>query len=108
MVQMPEWFSPEAARASRRKRSSDDSSWATSSGRNFNATKAAELRVLGLVDDPHATTTEFAEDAVARDRLSDHSWGKSLGWSMLEGIAATVKRRPELGLSSCARLRWQE
>src|SRR5690348_15933847 len=39
MVQILEWFRPDAARASRRKRSSDCGSCETSSGRNFSATK---------------------------------------------------------------------
>ena len=33
---------------------------------------AAELQVLGLVDDPHATAAELREDPIVRDGLPDH------------------------------------
>ncbi len=54
-------------------------SWATSSGRNFRATKRSSSRVLGLVDDTHPAAAELLDDAVVRDGLADHlSWTSPL------------------------------
>ena len=47
--------------------------WATSSGRNFSATKRSQARVFGLVDDAHAAAAQLFDDAVVRDGLADHS-----------------------------------
>ena len=47
-------------------------SLATSSGRNFRATKRWRRSVLSLVDHAHATAAELLDDAVVRDGLADH------------------------------------
>ena len=65
-------------RASRWKRSSAWGSWATSSGRNFRATKRPRRGVFGLVDHAHAAAAEFFDDAVVRDGLADH-WSEIVG-----------------------------
>src|SRR5438105_4161072 len=36
--------------------------------------EAVQLYVLCLVDNTHAATAEFLDDAVMRDSLADHSW----------------------------------
>ena len=41
-------------------------------GEEFERDAAAEAGVLGFVDDAHAATAEFAEDAIVRDGLADH------------------------------------
>ena len=40
-------------------------------GKKFKRDEAVQARVFGLVDDAHAAATEFFEDAVVRDGLSD-------------------------------------
>jgi hypothetical protein len=35
---------------------------------------AAQLEILGLIDDAHTTASEFAQDAVMGDSLTDHEW----------------------------------
>ena len=45
---------------------------ATSSGRNFSATKRCRRDVLGLVDHTHAAAAQLLDDAVVRDGLADH------------------------------------
>ena len=47
-------------------------SLATSSGRNFRATKRPSFSVLGFVDHAHAAAAELLDDAVVRDGLADH------------------------------------
>jgi len=71
IVQMPGWFSCEAARASRTKRSSDFLSWTISAGINLSATCRDRARVFRLVHHAHATTTEFSNDAIVGDCLAD-------------------------------------
>src|SRR5208283_5159793 len=41
-------------------------------GQKLEGDKAMQADVLGLVDDAHATTAEFLDDAVMRDDLVDH------------------------------------
>jgi hypothetical protein len=41
-------------------------------GQKFDGDEAVQARVLGLIDDAHAATAEFLEDAVVRDGLADH------------------------------------
>ncbi len=41
-------------------------------GQELEGYVAAELRVLGLVDDPHASAAELGGDPVVRHRLADH------------------------------------
>ena len=60
------------SRASRRKRSRACGSWATSSGRNFSATKRSKRGVLGLVDHAHTAAAQLLDDAVVRDGLANH------------------------------------
>ena len=45
---------------------------ATSSGRNFSATKRCKPRVFSLVDHTHPAAAQLLDDAVMRDGLSDH------------------------------------
>ena len=54
-------------------------------GQELQRDKAAQLYVLGLVDDTHAAAAEFLDDAVVRDGLADHcaeilgrNWSKSM------------------------------
>jgi hypothetical protein len=42
-------------------------------GQELQGHKATETCVLGLVDNPHTTATEFLRDAVVRDGLTDHA-----------------------------------
>ena len=58
--------------ASRRKRSRASGSLASSSGRNFSATKRPRRGVLGLINDAHSAAADFLDDAVMRDGLADH------------------------------------
>ena len=48
-------------------------------GQKLQCDKAAKLSVLRLIDDTHAATTEFLDDAVVRDGLSDHGWRRNSG-----------------------------
>ena len=43
-------------------------------GQELQRDAAAELQVLGLVDDAHAAAAELREDPVVGDRLADHAW----------------------------------
>ena len=43
-------------------------------GQELQGDEAAELGVLGLVDDAHAAAAELFDDAVVRDGLADHGW----------------------------------
>jgi hypothetical protein len=40
-------------------------------GKKFQSDKAAQLRVFRFVDNAHSTATEFVDDAVVRDCLTD-------------------------------------
>jgi hypothetical protein len=42
-------------------------------GREFQSDEAAQLGVLGLIDQTHAAATKLLDDAVMRDDLADHS-----------------------------------
>ena len=84
MVQMLGWLRADAARASRRKRSSACGSWQTlqagTSGR-----RSDQVRVLGLIDHTHPATAQLLHDAVVRNGLADHAqecYGGSGGKSM--------------------------
>ncbi len=72
IVQMLGCWSEEAARASRCSRSSACASRRQLLGQELQRDAAAELQILGLVDDAHAAAAELREDAVVRDRLADH------------------------------------
>ena len=76
MVQMLGWFRAEAARASRRKRSSACESLAKVIRQELQGDKAPELRVFGFVDHSHATAAQFLGNPVVRDGLVDHENGK--------------------------------
>src|SRR2546426_11333647 len=65
MVQMLGWFKADAARASRRNRSSTCGSRASSSGRNFNATKRPSSVSSALYTTPMPPPPSF--HAVVRD-----------------------------------------
>ena len=108
------WFSAEAAFASRWKRARACGSLATSSGRNFRATKRSELYVLGFVDDTHAAAAEFLDDAIVRDRLADHEWRKNSGailgsssgevnldWELAFLRKVVGEKSPSLTMSRC-------
>jgi hypothetical protein len=41
-------------------------------GKEFEGDRAFELRILGLVNDPHAALTKFIGDLVMGDGLADH------------------------------------
>jgi hypothetical protein len=71
MVQMLGWFRADAARASRRKRSSACGSFAT--GEEFKLNKAAEFDVLRLVNHAHPAATEFLDHAIVGNGLANHS-----------------------------------
>ena len=70
MVQMFGWFSAEAARASRSNRSSAWRSLRQSRRQELERDEAAELRVLGLVDDAHAAAADLLQDAVVGNGVS--------------------------------------
>ena len=55
-----------------RNRSNAWKSLATSSGEEFESNGAAEVGVLGSVDNTHTATAELVDDAVMRDSLADH------------------------------------
>jgi hypothetical protein len=44
-------------------------------GQEFEGNKPAELDILGLVDDTHAATAEFSNDAVMGNGLADEGRG---------------------------------
>ena len=48
-------------------------------GQKFEGNKPAQARVLGLVDNAHAATTELLDDAVVRDGAVDHGWTERNG-----------------------------
>jgi hypothetical protein len=58
-------------------------------GQELQGHKAAELHVLGFVDDTHATTAEFFDDAVVRDDPAD----ERLGFRHLALILGRAKRQ---------------
>jgi hypothetical protein len=64
----------EAARASRRNRSSACGSWARP-WQKFQSDEAPKLHVLSLVDDIHPTTAELLDDAVICEMVCPTSWG---------------------------------
>src|SRR5208283_4501529 len=43
-------------------------------GQKLQRDKAAKFRVLGLINNTHASAAELLDDAVVRDDLADHSW----------------------------------
>ena len=52
-------------------------------GQELESYKATELHILGLVDDTHAATAEFFDDAVMRDGLVDHERSLAAGHLIL-------------------------
>ena len=83
MVQMPGWLSWEAARASRRKRSSDLRSFDQVLGNELQGDVAAQARVFRLVHHPHAATAELAHNVIVGDCLADHPRTSDLAALML-------------------------
>src|SRR2546425_8401587 len=73
MVQMLGWFSAEAARASRWKRSSASGVLASSSERNFKATWRPRVMSWASYTTPIPPPPSFRQNAVMRDRLADHA-----------------------------------
>ena len=71
------WFRAEAALASRSKRLECLRVCGYLFGQELEGHEAAELHILGLVDDTHSTTAELFDDAVVRDGLADERVG---GW----------------------------
>ena len=68
------WFSDEAVRASRSKRCSVRESVATSSGRNFKATRRPSLRSSALYTSPMPPPPDDLQHAVVRDFLAKQRW----------------------------------
>ena len=69
-MQIFRWFNEEAARASRRKRSSAAAS-ELSSGKKFQSDVSAKSDIFRLINDTHPGATRFLDDAVVRDGLAD-------------------------------------
>ena len=85
MVQILGWFRAEAARASRRKRSSACGSLATSSGRNFRATKRCR------VECPRPCRPHPSRHRRASRRCGSARWfGRSLGGELQSSSAAIL------------------
>ena len=72
MVQMFGWLSAEAARASRCEPLDGGGIAGSVGGQELQRHLAAEARVLGPVDDPHASAAEEIEDPVMGDGGPDH------------------------------------
>ncbi len=48
-------------------------------GQEFQSDVAAQVHILGLVNDPHAAATELLQDAIVRHGLADHEEDLPLG-----------------------------
>ena len=63
-------------------------------GKKFEGDEAAEIEILGFVDDAHAAAADFFQDAIVRDSLADQ--GRitlhPLGGEMLDGAAKRVNQ----------------
>ena len=51
---------------------------------------ATQLRILGLIDYPHAAAAQFLDDAVVRDGLTNHERATSKGRVMLGALGGQV------------------
>ena len=68
---------------------------ATSSGRNFRATKRSQARVFGLVDHTHPAAAQLLDNAVVRDGLADH-WRRILRlWNAGKSMKAVELAVPQ-------------
>jgi hypothetical protein len=67
MVQMWRWFSADAARASRWKRSSACGIGSSAVGQELDRDVPAQAHVLGSVDDAHAARAELSRQTIVRD-----------------------------------------
>ena len=85
------WFSAEAARASRRCRSTA-SVFSTRLGHELQSHVAAQARVLGLPDDTHAALADLFDQAVVRQLLA----GFDRHARAVPSIIETPNLRPEL------------
>ena len=72
MVQMFGWFSAEAVRASRRKRSVVWRIVGAVVRQELQRDRPAELDVFGLIHDAHAARAERFENAVVGDGFTNH------------------------------------
>ena len=67
-------------------------------GQELQGDEAMQAEVLGLVDDPHAATTEFLDNPVMRDGLADHRQERILRRQAMRvnkgGRASRPSRRP--------------
>ena len=72
------WFRAEAARASRRNRSSACGVLGYIFAQKLQGDEATKLGVLSLVNDTHPAPAKFFDDAVVRNGLPDH-WAEILG-----------------------------
>ena len=62
-------------------------------GQEFDGDVAAELGVLGLVDDAHAPAAELGGDPVVRDGLADHSASSGFEWGSGDSITGGTRPR---------------
>ena len=67
------WFSADAARASRRNRSSATAVAGDVLRQKLQGDESAQASVFGLVDDTHPAAAEFRNDAIAGNTLTEHS-----------------------------------
>ena len=108
-VQMLGWFSADAARASRWKRSSEEPSLRELGRQELQRDVAAEAGVLRLVDDAHPAAPETADDGVVGDTFPDEGIRRAghdrQRVPQADGVPSGS--RPDLSARSCARLPWK-
>ena len=85
MVQMFGWFSADAARASRRKRSRACGSCERLVGQELEGHETAEGGVFRFVDHAHATAAQKFHNAVVGNGLSDHGGARWRSGAILRG-----------------------
>src|SRR5579864_1341482 len=68
-------------------------------GQEFERHQTPQFNVLGFVDDTHAASSEFLEDAVVRDGLVNHGWRQLLA-AILGGLGRAAKLGCRLNATS--------